>query len=402
MSVTEIIKPYPKRMRAIHIVLFFVFFIVSCGPNTSGQYKYEPPKSSNDGLNTGHLNEVGMDSVIMGKAIKKAQQGKFRQIHSILIYKDNTLVLEEYFPGHKYQWDARKHEGEWVNWDRNMLHSIMSDTKSITSVCIGIAIDQGFIKSVHQSIFDYLPEHQHLRTGDKSKITIEHLLTMTSGLEWSEWQSPYSNLENPIIAIWYSKKDPLSFILEGQLVHEPGTSYSYYGGNMIILGEIIRNATKMAIDEFSAKYLFDPLGIEVFDWSVQFNNGVFEAAGGLRLKPRDMLKIGITFLHNGVWKGNRIISEQWVEKITTPFHGNTAIKVPGEDSDKIAYSYSWWIDQFSYSGKTAEGFYAGGWGGQKIIVIPKLNTVVVFTGGNYTSKLRQFKLLEKYILPSMS
>jgi len=95
-------------------------------------------------------------------------------------------VLEEYFPGHKYQWDAPYHLGEWVSWDRDMSHHLMSSTKSITSALIGIAIDHGFIHSVDQSIFDYLPDHKLLCTGGKEKITIEHLLTMTSGLEWVE------------------------------------------------------------------------------------------------------------------------------------------------------------------------------------------------------------------------
>ena len=87
------------------------------------------------------------------------------------------------------------------------MHVCQSVTKSITSACIGIAIDKGFIENVHQSIFDYLPEYQHLNTDGKNKITIENLLTMTSGLEWMEWNAPYSSRENPVIEIWFQEAD---------------------------------------------------------------------------------------------------------------------------------------------------------------------------------------------------
>ena len=134
--------------------------LVSCEMfNTSAQYTYQTPERVIDGIEAG--------------------------------------TLEEYFPGHKYQWDAPYHLGEWVSWDRDMNHHLMSSTKSVTSALIGIAIDLGFIQSVHQSIFDYLPEHRHLATEGKEEITIEHLLTMTSGLEWREWSAPYSSYENP-------------------------------------------------------------------------------------------------------------------------------------------------------------------------------------------------------------
>ena len=171
------------------------------------------------------------------------------------------LVFEEYYQGHAYQWDAPNHHGEFMTWNRDMLHNTMSATKSIVSACVGIAIDHGFIESVHQSIFEFLPEHQHLSNGGRAKITIEHLLTMTAGLEWREWSAPYSSVANPCIGIWFQDKDPISFILEMPLVATPGTEFNYSTGNMEVLGEILRYATNMNIDEFSRKYLFEPLGI---------------------------------------------------------------------------------------------------------------------------------------------
>jgi CubicO group peptidase (beta-lactamase class C family) len=297
-----------------------------------------------------------------------------------------------------------------------MDHSIHSVTKSITSICIGIAVDKGYIDSVHQSIFDYLPEHQHLNTDGKDKITIEHLLNMTSGLEWQEWNAPYSSRDNDVIEIWFQdaegKKDPLSYILEKPLVDALGTNFNYSGGNMILLGEIIKHATGMDIDEFSRMYLFEPLGINSFNWAVRFPNGVIEAAGGLEITPRAMAKIGVTFLNNGVWNGKQIISGQWVEKSATPFADNQGINVLGTDSRRVGYSYSWWTKQYPESGShlSCKSFntvsrlnlyYAGGWGGQRIIVFPELNAAVVFTGGNYTYNVKTFNIIEKYVIPAL-
>lgn len=391
-----------KTILLISILSLLLVLFAGCESEPAIQYTYTPPENINDGLDVGTLNEVNIDSALVEKAVNDINRGKYKEVHSILIFKDNKLVLEEYFTGHKYQWDAPKHHGELVTWDRDMLHVIMSDTKSITSTCIGIAIDKGFIESVHQSIFDYLPEHQHLNTDGKDKITIEHLLTMTSGLEWDEWGAPLSSSNNDIVGIWFSDKDPLSFILERPLADEAGTSFTYSGGNMIVLGEIIKYATNMSIDEFSGKYLFKPLGIDSFNWYNRFENGVIETGGGLELTPRGMAKIGATFLNRGVWNGEQIISEQWVEKSTISFGDNKGINVPGTAKKNVGYSYSWWTKTFSASGKEIHMFYAGGWGGQNIMVFPESNAVVVTTGGTYVSSTRIFTLLEKYIIPAFN
>jgi CubicO group peptidase (beta-lactamase class C family) len=323
-------------------------------------------------------------------------------VHSLLIYKGGKLVLEEYFTGHKYQWDAPNHYGELVNWRSSMPHVLQSVTKSITSACIGIAIDNGFIGSVRQSIFDYLPDHQDLKTDGRDKITIEHLLTMTSGLKWDEWSASLSSIDNDMIGIWFNgQEDPIRYVLERPLVNEPGTSFKYNGGNMFILGEIIKNASGMYIDEFSGKYLFEPLGTNTFNWYIRYENGEIDTASSLAIKPRDMLKIGVTFLNYGIWNGKQIISEEWIKKSSTPYKNNTDIKIPGEDLGKVGYSYNWWIKEFSNSGREINMYWANGWGGQKIVIFPEIDMVIVFTGGNYNSTVKNLKILEKYILPAI-
>jgi CubicO group peptidase (beta-lactamase class C family) len=224
---------------------------------------------------------------------------------------------------------------------------------------------------------------------------------MTSGLEWDEWHAPLSSPENDIIGLWFLCEDQIECILERPLIREPGTSFTYSGGNTIVLGEIIKHATNMDIDEFSRRYFFEPLGVNYAHWSIRYKSGVIEAAGSLETTPRAMIKIGTTFLNGGVWNGEQIISEQWVEKCTTAFTGNRGINVPGENSGKLGYCYSWWTKTFVHSGKRIDMYTASGWGGQHIMIFPSLNTVVVFTGGNYVTKRPPFKILKRYIIPAL-
>ena len=128
--------------------------LISC--NSGANRYYHPPEYINDGINVGTLEEANIDSVGIKKALNRIGKGKYNEVHSMLIFKDDKLVFEDYFSGHKYQWNGSNHHGELMNWNKSMPHIIMSATKSITSTCIGIAIDNGFIENVDQSIFDFL------------------------------------------------------------------------------------------------------------------------------------------------------------------------------------------------------------------------------------------------------
>ena len=386
-----------KKPVLVLSTLTCLFF--GCKADPSILYTYRPPEHINDGLAVGSLDEVNIDPVLIESIVGSVRDGRYREVHSMLILKDDKLVLEEYFEGHRHRYDTTDHHGNRVAWDRTWLHHIMSVTKSITSVCIGIAIDEGFINSEHQSIFDYLPDYRHFNKHGKDKITIEHLLTMTSGLQWNEWSLPYGNLNNDVIMMALAE-DPIAYVLNKPLVDEPGKSFTYAGGCNILLGEILRNATNMNIDEFSGKYLFDPLGIDPYYWA-KYENGVVDAAGSIKITPRDMVKIGVTLLNDGIWKGKQIISEPWVEKSRTFYPGNRWLNNWDDHWGMRGYGYSWWTHQFVKSGKRIKMFYAAGWGGQYIMVIPEWHTVVVFTGGNYTSYRPPFEIFKKYILAAI-
>jgi CubicO group peptidase (beta-lactamase class C family) len=389
-------------MKTIFLISIISLLNISCNRNFSGHNPCIPPEDIGDGLQTGSLEEANIDTQMISKAVGRIHNGKYGEVHSMLIFKDDMLVFEEYFQGHRYQWDAPRYHGELVQWDRTMYHQIMSCAKSVTSACIGIAIEKGYINSVNQSIFEYLPDYQEFNAGGKNKITIEHLLTMTSGLQWNEWNAPHGTAANDIDRLYFEcADDPIYCVLERPLVSDPGESFTYNGGGLIILGEILKNATNIDIDEFSMKYLFDPLGIDSTTWS-NFPNGVIETAGSLKIRPRDMVKFGVTYLEEGLWNGKRIISSEWVDKSSVIYNNNKNIKLPIEDSGKNGYGYTWWISEVGKRSSKTKMYRANGWGGQVIMVLPEKSMVVVFTSGNYASRSYLFKILERYILPALN
>ncbi|WP_320112338.1 serine hydrolase [Draconibacterium orientale] len=390
------------RMLLVLVILQAVLGASSCNNQKAEEVILTPPAEMNDGIHVGTPTDVNIDERYIKDAIQKIYAGKFGEIHSMLIYKNDKLVVEEYFPGHLYAWDKPYYHGDYVEYGLETMHSVMSVTKSFVSACIGIAIDKGFIKSVDQSIFDYLPEHQHLLTNNREYITIEHLLTMTSGLAWDEWSAAHgTESANDMDRLYFDCNDPVTCVLDREWWAEPGTFFTYNGGGIVILGEILRNATGLDLDEFSKKYLFAPLGIKEGTWMKYPNGVVVEAASSLSVTPRNMLKLGVTYLDNGMWNGERILSADWVAKSSTVYHNNVGIKLPIEDSGKNGYGYTWWQSELYHGGKNIKMYRANGWGGQVIMVFPELDMTVVFTSGNWAGKSKLFKLVRQYILPSI-
>jgi CubicO group peptidase (beta-lactamase class C family) len=361
-----------------------------CGAPPPVDYVYKPPEQTDDGLAAGTLDELGIDPDVLGRAVDEIGAGRWGEVHSLLLYVDGMLVFEEYFPGHDYQWDAPDFHGAWTDWDRDTPHNVHSVGKSLTSTCIGIAIDEGFIAGVLEPIATYLPDHGRLLTGGKEQITIEHLLTMTSGLEWDEWGTAYDSGENDAIALWLDCDDPIACILDKPLVHEPGSAFTYSGGNVVLLVEIVRNAS----------------GIDPPTWA-RYDNGVVDT-NDQRLTPRAMVTIGATYLDGGVWHGRQVVPAGWVAASATPYPSATWTNhvlrpIPPDDNTwgKRGYGYGWWTHQFRKAGRTVPAFYAWGWGGQEIAVFPEQDAVAVFTGGRYAQASTPAKILGAHVIPAL-
>jgi CubicO group peptidase (beta-lactamase class C family) len=312
------------------------------------------------------------------------------------------LVFEEYMEGNKYLYEGQYHYGERIQWDKDSLHVTMSSTKSIVSACIGIAVDKGIIDSVDESIFNYLPDHQRYKTSGKANITIEHLLTMSSGLEFDEWSTGHGSRANDIDRIhWDCQDDPLACVLERSLIENPGERFNYNSGGTIVLGEILRNTSGLDMAEFADEHLFDPLGIDSVTWN-RFENGVIACGGGLSMTSRDMLKVGICFLNDGIWNEQQVISKKWIELSKEDYGNNTGINVPGSDLKRQGYGYSWWTGTLDSPKEELRYYAASGWGGQKIFVIDEINMVVIFTGGNYVVKNHHREIMERFVLAAIT
>lgn len=363
--------------------------------------KYIPPvpPQTNDGWETANLGDVGLDAKPLGKLITQIQRKRYENIHSILIARHGKLVFEKYFGGYRYSADGKQFRGEFVDYGVDTPHNLASVTKAFTAALVGIAIDRGYIRDVNEKVFDFFPQYPQLKDERKDRITIEHLLTMTSGLGWNEMDVSIATLDSrhDLIRMWKAP-DPIEYILEKTMVAEPGNRWYYSGGDVNLLGEIIKRATKSRMDRFGQKYLFEPLGITDHKWMFLRPNIVY-ASGDLKLRPRDMLKFGQLHLNGGTWKGRRVLSRQWVEQSTRAHHEVSRAGWRRAEGDR--YGYQWFLRTYHTTSGSYECYLRTGWGGQRIIVFPSLEMVVVFTAGNYVTRDPENEIVARYILPAV-
>jgi CubicO group peptidase (beta-lactamase class C family) len=363
--------------------------IGDCG--SGGIYKYTQPPETGDGWETASLADVGIDEEDIDAAVEGILTGVYQRVHGLVIIKDGYLVFEEYFEGEVYNSPTRI--GPIVQFDRDRIHNLASTTKSITSALVGIAIDHGFISSEQESIYQIFDEYEDLSDELKEKMTMEHLLTMTAGWEWDENTSMTSDND---LYLFNTATDPIRFLLSRPMEAEPGSVWNYNGGGVTMLGEIVDRAAGVGLEDFSEQYLFEPLGITDWYWPY-IRPGLVAAHGDLKLRPRDMAKFGQLFLDGGVWNGQRIVSEEWVEKSTQLWYEFGGIWWGRSD----AYGYLWWHIPFSFGGQTYRAYSSMGWGGQYITVFPELDMVVVFTGGNYATAEPNYNILQNHIIPAV-
>ncbi|MFX1328144.1 MAG: serine hydrolase domain-containing protein [Promethearchaeota archaeon] len=310
---------------------------------------------------------VRMDSSVLDNMIDNVEDHEY-EVYSILVIRNGFIVKEWY--EQLFQEDS--------------LFRVFSVSKSVTSALIGIALDKGYIKSLDEFVLDYFPDKDiaNLNT-QKQSMTIEHLLTMTTGLDWAEYY-PYGDPLNPYFT-WKASEDHVEFVLNRTMIAAPGQVWNYNTGATHLLTAILERATNMSTLDFANEYLFGPLSIKDYTW-LQDPQGVACGGDGLFLRPRDMAKIGYLFLKVGVWERKSIISKNWITISTSSIIELNAI---------LYYGYQWWI----YPANRC--YRALGYGGQVISVFYELNLIVVFTGMNLEFDYPSF-LINNYILPAIS
>jgi CubicO group peptidase (beta-lactamase class C family) len=292
-------------------------------------------------------------------------------VHAVLVAHHGRLVFERYFKGaDEIPGGIFGHRVENVAFDADTLHDVKSASKSVASLAVGIAIDRGLIRSVEEPIFSFFPELADLRSPEKDHIQLVHALTMSLGLRWVE-ATPATGEDNDESRM-HRASDQCRYVLGLPVTAPAGQAFFYNTGALALVSAIIRKATGRPLDEFAREAIFEPLGITAVEWIRV--KGDTDAGGGLRLRPRDMAKIGQLVLAGGRWNDRQIVSKTWIDT-------STALKL--EATDNQSYGYLWWLGRARHNKREVHWIGALGRGGQYIRIVPELDLVVVVTAGYY-------------------
>lgn len=324
---------------------------------------------------TASVAQAGGSTEMVEDGLERARENE--RLLSMLVVKSGRLVVEEYFG----------------NAAREDLHDVRSVTKSVVSALTGLVIERGDIAGVEDPIGGYLDTLVSDLEPEKAAITIEHLLNMASGLEWDE-SGGFGDYTD-----WIRSGDRLGYVLGKPLVEEPGTQYNYNSGAVHVLGVVLEQATGTPLPELADELLFSRIGISRSRWE-PFPEGFHNGGAGLDLRPRDLARFGQLFLQQGESAGSPVLPREWVARSSVPYFGwrfNLG-KLTG-----ISYGFLWWV----VPGTSGPLYFAWGFGGQYVVVVPELYLVIVTTNnwrgvgaaaGRY--ERQTMDVLVDYIIPA--
>jgi CubicO group peptidase (beta-lactamase class C family) len=291
----------------------------------------------------------GMDSKKLAQLV---DWGTAHRFDSLLVVRHGKIVLDAYY----------------APYIAGIPHDLYSVTKSVTGTLAAIAWKEGLLDSTSHRVLDFF-DHSKIANIDprKEAITVQNLLDMTSGLAWTE------EVGNSIPPIETDKQmsrsqDWVKFILDRPMSNAPGDSFNYDSGNPHLLSAILTKLTGMSAVDYAKAKLFGPLGIDDVSWAYDLQ-GISTGGFGLRLKPRDMAKIGYLYLRNGRWEGKQLLPDAWIDKVS---HATIDMHL----SPGLRYSNLFWALPEKHI------YMARGWHGQMIMIFPDLDIVAVTTGHN--------------------
>lgn len=360
------------------IPILGLFLLLSCCAAPASRAPAWAPNPG-DGWSTADALEAGFDRAALDRLVEDIEAGQFPNTHSVLIEHDGALVFEAYFSGSDERW------GDFIahrTMGPGSLHDLRSASKSVTSLVLGIVLartspgDPDFQALVEEPIAHYLPA---LATIPASRVvTLQHVLTMTAGLASNEMDVPYTDETNDELNLYRSER-PAETYLTRELVSVPGTSWYYTGATTQTLASVIYELTGRSLTEVAREWLFEPLGIDEFEW---LGPETWEpnpaAMSGLRLEPRDFAKIASLGLHGGRWHGRQIVPQAWID---LSFERHVPeIREDWSDDGVWGYGYQWWIGDL----KTGERVVtAVGNGNQRLFILPKERLAVSIFAGEY-------------------
>jgi CubicO group peptidase (beta-lactamase class C family) len=333
----------------------------------------------------------GIDPAVLERFDKDLASGKYGFIDSVLVIRHGKVAFERRYAhdyGAIYREEARvpgplnahdpsgpyNYYNPWWHpyYQRGDLHTLQSVTKTITSVVIGAAIQRKEFPSIDTPLLSFFDVSKVANVDDrKRRITLKHVLTMTTGLDWNE-DVPYADPTNAS-SLMEASFDWVQFTIDRPMAVEPGTTFQYSSGATQLLSHVFRKATGQDIEEYAVTHVFAPLGIRRHFWK-RSPSGLADTEGGLFLTSRDIAKFAYLYLHKGQWGGRQIVPAEWVAASIAP-----AVTVSARGTG-IQYGYKWWLYEHGPDKRVAFG--GSGFGGQRPLVVPELDLIVVYTGWN--------------------
>ena len=348
------------------------------------------PVALNDGWGIAGQAEVGLDPAKLCELDAFIAQWPQANIHAVVVVRNGKLVMERYFSGNDDRWLEKLGS---VQFGPEVLHDVRSISKSVTSLLVGIAHNEGKFPALDSPVFDAFPDYAELRTPEKGRITFRHLLTMSAGLAWDErrpFADPLNNESRMMMAA-----DPFRYILFQPVAHPPGTVYAYSGGATSLLGETLIKSTGQPLAAYARDKLFVPLDVTDFEWANVGNSGRLGAFGSLRLRPRDTAKLGRLLLTDGQWNGRQVLPAGWAAQSVTP-------RINGDGL--YFYGYQWWLGRSFRNGAELPWIAGFGFGGQRLFVVPGLDLVVMVNAGHYGQPLQSVipdGIFNRVVLPAV-
>jgi CubicO group peptidase (beta-lactamase class C family) len=340
-------------------------------------YVYQRPAQLDDGWRTATARSVGLDESALAGMVQRIASGdpsarRPSLIHSVLVAHRGRLVLEEYFHG----------------YTRETPHDIRSVGKTFASILLGAAMESGAPISPETRVYDLMAGLGPFANPDprRERITIAHLLTHTAGLACNDNDESSPGNEG----VLWRQDDPnlWRYTLNLPQAHEPGERYAYCSANLNLVGGALNAATGESLPELFDRVIARPLQFGPYYWNVM-PNGEGYLGGGAFMRPRDLLKVGQTYLNGGVWNGRRVVSRDWVERSTSP-RITISPETTGLSEEEFSNFYGRGVDGYAWhrngvrvGDRVVESYEANGNGGQLLVVVPEYDLVVVFTGANY-------------------
>lgn len=337
------------RHRAYYMPALVVAVMSSCGPRPGAMDNVQERTDDTPHVLAG----VSIDR--LDRLSARIEDGELGGVHSLLVLRSGELVFERYFD----------------RWSADRLHEMQSISKSVVSLAVGIALERGEIRSLDERVVDFFPDRPIQNLDDRKRaITIGDVLRMSTGVDYYEGSrgSPHWELNR-------RRRGWAQYWLDRPMRAAPATSWNYDSGGVITLSSVFERATGMHVDDYAARHIFRPLGIDAYRWE-RNRDGEPHAGGGLHLRPRDLAKIGLLVGAGGEWDGAQIVPAEWVERST-----RTKFRFAPEAAPIAGYAYLWWVLEPDAKVPEVSPIIAGtGLGGQYLFVVPDRDLVVVVTG----------------------